>query len=207
VEADSISLVGRGNFCRTNPQSSHEFSYNCPFAINCSEFQTYSSRQPWIRLTPCYVRSSRITDHPEDITHANSRNRATDGAGAPSFYTTDSLSDLEKKCWLAADALESRMKPGDVIDLGRLRQGGASGYLCRMTATGDGYVVQTHEQAKTAPFSGLFLPAVNNPQGNTAIDMTPVTDVNQVPPQMYNILHSLARFTTRQPIEQLLMKT
>jgi hypothetical protein len=183
------------------------FRTTAPLQSTAPSFRNTVADRPGSDSPPVYVRSSGITDHPEDITHANSKTRATDGAGASSYWTPDSLSHLKRKSLLVADALQFLMKPGDVIDLGRLSPGGAPGYLCRMTATGDGYVVQTHEQAKTAPFSGLFFPTVNNPDGNIAMDMTPVTDINQVPPQMYNMLHALARFTTRQPIERLLMKT
>ena len=154
---------------------------------------------------PVYLRSSNASALSQDVSRAKSQNLATDGTGRASSFSLKSMADLTSLMGLAAASLDARMAPGDVIDLGRLKYGTNTGYLCRKTASGDGYVVQTHEQAKSAPFSGMFFPAVNNSNAGITMDMVPVTEVHQLQPPMFGILHSLARFVSRQDISELLM--
>ena len=154
---------------------------------------------------PVYVRSSNATVLSQDINRAKSKNLATDGTGRVSTFAPKSMAQIKESMEGAAEALDTRLAPGDAIDLGRLNYGTFGGYLCRKNASGDGYVVQTHEQATSAPWSGMTFPTASNRGGELKIDTIPVTNIDQMPLPMYAMLHSIGRFVSRQPMSELLM--
>ncbi|RZL57401.1 MAG: hypothetical protein EOP70_03795 [Variovorax sp.] len=123
-------------------------------------------------------------------------------------HQTRSISELQTNARLAAIFLDSYLSPGEAIDLGKMNVGRVPGYICRRTASGDGFVIQTHEQARSAPFSGLFFPSTNNPGGAIALDMTPLTSAEQLPlpSPVEQALYAASRFTARYPKESLLFQ-